>query len=428
MSFLNGFKEIYKFDKEIIEFVDKEESYVDKLMSEISYIKQYNQLKVLKAFQDKRLTSQSFNWNTGYGYSDMGRETTEEIFSQVFRGEDSLVRCNIVSGTHAISLVLFSLLKSGDKILSITSNPYDTLQQVIGIKGEQSGNLISQGIKYDVLELLDGRINLKSITEEKLKGVKMILIQRSTGYTLRSSLSVEEIASACKKIKNIRKDIIIFVDNCYGEFTECREPLEVGADIIAGSMIKNVGGGLSLTGGYICGNKNLISECANRLTAPGIGKEQGLTFGTTRNILQGLYNAPSVTFESIKVNLLFARVFEKLGFEVFPKANEIRSDVVQTIVLNDENKMISFCELLQEVCAVDSHITPIPYEMPGYTDKVIMSSGGFVEGSTAELSADGPIRDPFCIYLQGGVNYNHGKLALMNILSGFREKGYIKFN
>ena len=402
------------------DYVKNTKKQLEDKFKKLDKISEYNQIKVLKSFSDNNLSAIHFNSATGYGYADIGREVVENIFSSIFKSEDSLVRPNIVSGTHAISLVLFSLLNYGDKILSINGDPYDTLQQVIGIEGNKKGNLLSKGIKYDKLELKNEQeIQYEKIKEKLDDKTKLVMIQRSTGYTNRRAFSISEIEKAIIEIRKINKDVIIFVDNCYGEFTEIKEPIEIGADIIAGSLIKNLGGGIAITGGYISGKKDLIEYCANTLTAPGIGKDEGLSFGTNRNVLQGLYFSSKTTIESIKVALLFAKVFDDLGYEIIPKLDDPRSDIVQAIKLNSSEKLELFAKAIQESCSVDSNLTPIADQMPGYEDPVIMSSGGFVEGATSELSCDGPLRKPYTVYLQGGLNKYHGKLALMKVLEKF---------
>lgn len=414
------YNKLYGIDTKIENYIEKIDLDLEDKFKELDKISEYNQIKVLKAFSDNSLSAIHFNSATGYGYADIGREVVENIFSSIFKSEDSLVRPNIVSGTHAISLVLFSLLNYGDKILSINGDPYDTLQQVIGIEGNKKGNLISKGIKYDKLELKNGQeIQYEKIKEKLDDKTKLVMIQRSTGYTNRRAFSISEIEKAIIEIRKINKDVIIFVDNCYGEFTEIKEPIEIGADIIAGSLIKNLGGGIAITGGYISGKKDLIEYCANTLTAPGIGKDEGLSFGTNRNVLQGLYFSSKTTIESIKVALLFAKVFDDLGYEIIPKLDDPRSDIVQAIKLNSREKLELFAKAIQESCSVDSNLTPIADQMPGYEDPVIMSSGGFVEGATSELSCDGPLRKPYTVYLQGGLNKYHGKLALMKVLEKF---------
>ncbi|MDU2648688.1 methionine gamma-lyase family protein [Anaerococcus vaginalis] len=414
------YNKLYGIDTKIENYIEKIDLDLEDKFKKLDKISEYNQIKVLKAFSDNNLSAIHFNSATGYGYADIGREVVENIFSSIFKSEDSLVRPNIVSGTHAISLVLFSLLNYGDNILSINGDPYDTLQQVIGIEGNKKGNLLSKGIKYDKLELKnDQKIQYEKIKEKLDYKTKLVMIQRSTGYTNRRAFSISEIEKAIIEIRKINKDVIIFVDNCYGEFTEIKEPIEIGADIIAGSLIKNLGGGIAITGGYISGKKDLIEYCANTLTAPGIGKDEGLSFGTNRNVLQGLYFSSKTTIESIKVALLFAKVFDDLGYEIIPKLDDPRSDIVQAIKLHSSEKLELFAKAIQESCSVDSNLTPIADQMPGYEDPVIMSSGGFVEGATSELSCDGPLRKPYTVYLQGGLNKYHGKLALMKVLEKF---------
>ena len=414
------YNKLYGIDTKIENYIEKKDYDLEDKFKKLDKVSEYNQIKVLKAFSDNSLSAIHFNSATGYGYADIGREVVENIFSSIFKSEDSLVRPNIVSGTHAISLVLFSLLNYGDKILSINGDPYDTLQQVIGIEGNKKGNLLSKGIKYDKLELKNEQeIQYEKIKEKLDDKTKLVMIQRSTGYTNRRAFSISEIEKAIIEVRKINKDVIIFVDNCYGEFTEIKEPIEIGADIIAGSLIKNLGGGIAITGGYISGNKDLIEYCANTLTAPGIGKDEGLSFGTNRNVLQGLYFSSKTTIESIKVALLFAKVFDDLGYEIIPKLDDPRSDIVQAIKLHSSKKLELFAKAIQESCSVDANLTPIADQMPGYEDPVIMSSGGFVEGATSELSCDGPLRKPYTVYLQGGLNKYHGKLALMKVLEKF---------
>lgn len=389
-------------------------------------IAEFNQLKVIKAFNENALQSSDFFQATGYGYADTGRDTIESIFSSIFKAEDSLVRPSIVSGTHALSIVLFSLLKYGDKLLSITDDPYDTMQQVIGIAGNKKGSLTEKGVLYDKLTLDDqNKIQYDKIKDKVDEKTKVVLIQRSTGYTQRRAFTISEIEKAIIEIREVSKDVIIFIDNCYGEFTETKEPIEVGADIVAGSLIKNLGGGIAVTGGYISGRKDLIEYCANTLTAPGIGKDEGLSFGTNRLVAEGLYFSPHVVKEALKVALLFAGVFNKLGYEVTPKLDDPRSDVILAIKLNDPEKLKTFCKAIQKSCSVDSTFVPEAYPMPGYEDPVIMAAGGFVEGATSELSADGPLRAPYMAYLQGGLNYHHGKLALKIVLNRFAKNNFI---
>ncbi|WP_306484806.1 methionine gamma-lyase family protein [Anaerococcus sp.] len=424
-----NYKEIYENFKIDIDF-DEEIKQIEKKLQDkflkIDEISEYNQLKVLKAFKGNDLQTSDFMQSTGYGYADTGRDKIEAIFSDIFKAEDSLVRPSIVSGTHALSIVLFALLKAGDKMVAITDDPYDTMQQVIGIAGNKKGNLIERGIKYDKLELDSyNRIQYDKIGNHVDDKTRLVLIQRSTGYTQRRAFTIEEIKKAIDYVRKANPNTIIFVDNCYGEFTETIEPIEVGADILAGSLIKNLGGGIAITGGYICGKKDLVEYCANHLTAPGIGKDEGLSFGTNRLVAEGLYFAPHIVKEAMKVALLFAHTFTNLSYEVIPKIDDPRSDIVQSIILEDPEKVKVFCKAIQEACSVDSNFVPEAFPMPGYEDPVIMAAGGFVEGATSELSADGPLREPYVVYLQGGLNYFHGKLALKLVLDRFKKEKFI---
>ena len=422
----NEIYEHYNINPAFDEIIKDAEISLSDEFNNLEKISEFNQLKVLKAFNKHNLNTQDFISATGYGYADTGREKVEKIFADIFKSEDALVRPSIVAGTHALSLVLFALLNHGDKMVTITDDPYDTMQQVIGIAGDKKGNLISKGVSYDKLSLDENNlIDYKNIPKIIDKDTKLALIQRSTGYTQRRAFTIDEIEKAVKEIKKVNPNTIVFVDNCYGEFTEDKEPIEVGVDIVAGSLIKNLGGGIAITGGYICGKSELIEYCSNTLTAPGIGKDEGLSFGTTRNVLQGLYFAPHIVKEAIKVGLLFAKVFEDFGYDVIPKVDDPRSDIVQSIIFKDPEKVITFCKSIQEAATVDSNLVPEPFPMPGYEDPVIMAAGGFVEGATSELSADGPLREPYVAYLQGGLNYYHGKHALKCVLSNFKKLGYI---
>ena len=418
----DNYKIDYNFDEEI---KDIESSLFEEFLK-IDEISEYNQLKVLSALKKNDLQTSDFMQATGYGYADVGMDKIEAIFSDIFNTEDALVRPSIVSGTHALSIVLFSLLNSGDQMVSITDDPYDTMQQVIGIAGNKKGNLLEKGVIYDKLALDDeNKIQYDKIKDLVTYTTKIVLIQRSTGYTRRRAFTISEIKEAIIKIRQANPKAIVFVDNCYGEFTETLEPTEVGADIVAGSLIKNLGGGIAITGGYICGKKNLIEYCSNYLTAPGIGKDEGLSFGTNRLVAEGLYFAAHIVKEAMKVAILFANAFAKLGYEVIPKTDDPRSDLVQSIILRDPDKVKTFCKAIQEACSVDSNFVPEAYPMPGYEDPVIMAAGGFVEGATSELSADGPLRAPYIVYLQGGLNYYHGKLALKIVLDRFKKEAYI---
>lgn len=420
---MNGYREFYGIDSRILKFVDNMENELNDKFDYFSKIRQYNQLKVIKAFQDCNLSQIDFNSASGYGYGDRGRDKTEEIFTRLFKAEDSLVRTSISSGTHALSLTLFGLLQYGNRMLSITGHPYDTLQEVIGIKGEEKGSLIERGIIYDYIDLKDNLIDEEKLEDKLSKNkYRLILIQRSTGYTSRRALLIDEIKGAIEKIRKYDDKVIIMVDNCYGEFTDVKEPIEIGADVIVGSLIKNPGGGIALSGGYIAGKKDLIERIANNLYAPGLGKETGLSFGTTRSTLQGLYFGPHITVEAIKTALLFAKVYEKLGFEVIPTSKNQRSDIICAIKLGNPDYIIDFCKAVQEASSVDSFVSPEPWDMPGYTDKIIMATGGFVDGSSIEVSADGPLREPYIVYYQGAMTYEQGKLACLLTLKRLDER------
>lgn len=380
-----------------------------------------NQEKVLNAMQSVRLASTDFNWTTGYGYGDVSRDKVEAVYAALFRTEDALVRPNIVSGTHAIALAIKALTSAGDTIVSITGTPYDTLHKVLGTSGEAPGNLRSKGVDYRELPLVDGTIDYDAIADFVSHDTDLVIMQRSTGYSNRRAFTVNEMKRA---VDEVRKsfDGIIFLDNCYGEFTETIEPTEVGVDIMAGSLIKNPGGGLSLSGGYVVGKESLIERVASELTAPGIGKECGLTFGQSRNTLMGLFLAPHRVVQCIKGAMLFAKTFENMGYDCVPASSDPRSDIVQSIALETPDNLVRFCRAIQAASPVDSHVTPYPWDMPGYEDQVIMAAGGFIEGSSIELSADGPMRPPYRVYFQGGLTYEHIKLALIRVLNALEEE------
>lgn len=427
MKINNYLEEEYDIDSVVIDFVKSIELELkDGIFKEIEKDREYNQYKVIKSMKISGLNSTHFSWTTGYGYDDIGREKVEEIYSYLFKGEDSLVRPTIVSGTHAINLVLSALTMPGEKLIYATGSPYDTMRKAIGTEGNMKGTLIDYGIKYSEVSLRkDKKMDIDNFSKHIGYDTKIVAFQRSTGYSDRRAFTIAELEEGIKKVKSINPNIICMVDNCYGEFIETKEPLEIGADIIAGSLIKNPGGGLALTGGYIVGRGDLVELVSNRNTAPGIGKECGLTFGMTRNVLQGLFMAPHVSSESLKGSILLAKVFEKLGFETVPSSKDKRSDIVQGVKFKDKEKLISFCKGIQEVSPVDSSFSPEPGYMPGYENEVIMASGAFVQGSSIELSADGPIRDPYFGYFQGGLTYDHCKLGIMNSVNKLLKDGYI---
>ncbi|MCF6463263.1 methionine gamma-lyase family protein [Clostridium sp. Cult1] len=418
----------YGLNKNVIEFVNSKEKLILDKFNYINKIKEYNQYKIIKSMQDAKLSSTDFNWTTGYGYGDIGRDKVEEIYSLVFNAEDALVRPTIVSGTHAITLTLAGLLRPGDEFISITGTPYDTLLKVIGVKGDQKGTFLDYSIKYNEIPLINDSINVEETIKNISNNTKLLLIQRSTGYSDRKAIPMDEMERAIKEIKKIYKNIIIMVDNCYGEFTEKKEPTDVGADIMAGSLIKNPGGGIALTGGYIVGKSELVEQVANRSTAPGLGKDCGLTFGTTRSTLQGLFLAPHVVSEAIKGALLVGIVYKELGFEIVPEIDDVRSDIIQAVKLRSPDRVVEFCKGVQKAAVVDSYVTPLPWDMPGYEDKVIMAAGGFIDGSSIELSADGPMREPFFAYYQGGLTYEHCKLGVINSLNNLYNNNLIDKN
>lgn len=422
----NLFKEKYNIDSKIIEFVNNIEEKLQDRFKEFSDIAQYNQVKILKAMQEEGLKATDFNWTTGYGYGDIGRDKVESIYTRIFNVEDSLVRSNIVSGTHAITLAIKSVLKPGDHFLSVTSTPYDTLQKVIGLRGDSPDSLINTGYEYSEVPLVDNMIDVDSIKDYIQDNTSLVIMQRSTGYSNRRAFTVSELKEAVDEVKKINKDIKIFVDNCYGEFTELIEPSEIGIDIMAGSLIKNPGGGICYTGGYVAGRQELVERAANFLTAPGIGKDCGLTFGMTRQILQGLFMSPKIVEDAIRGATLFSRSFEELGFKTIPSSTDPRSDIVTAIELQKPEILEIFCKYIQFSSPVDSEFTPIPWDMPGYDDQVIMAAGDFIEGSSIELSADGPMREPYYVYFQGGLSYYHIKFSLINLLNALYKEGLIE--
>lgn len=415
----------FSISKEILDFVEKNEIQLKDKFENINKIKEYNQYKVIKAMQEYKLSATDFNWTTGYGYGDIGRDKVEEIYAYIFNTEDALVRPTIASGTHALSLTLSGILRPGDELLSITGAPYDTLQSVIGVEGNEVGTLMDYGVSYKEVNLKDNKIDIDKVKDAIKEKTRILMIQRSTGYSDRRALTIDEIKYAIDKIREFNKDVLIMVDNCYGEFLNIKEPTDIGADIMAGSLIKNPGGGLALSGGYIVGKKDLISQIANRLTAPGLGKDCGLTFGTTRSTLQGLFLAPHIVSEAVKGALLFALIYKKLGFKVVPDIDDERSDIIQGIQLLSEERVVEFCKGIQDASTVDYYVTPEPWNMPGYEDKVVMAAGGFIDGSSIELSADGPIREPYYAYYQGGLTYEHCKLGLYKTLDGLYKNDLI---
>lgn len=415
-------------DPVILGYINEAESQLEEQYRILDDVTEFNQYKVLGALQKNRVSDSHFSWNTGYGYNDSGRETVERVFADLFGTEDAIVRPIIVNGTHALSLTLTGILRPGDEMIYCTGKPYDTLEQVIGIKGEPGdGSLKDFGVVYKQVELReDGTIDLEGLESAITEKTKMVCMQRATGYGWRKSMSVDEMGECCRFVKSINPEIICMADNCYGEFLDTKEPTEAGVDVMAGSLIKNPGGGLALTGGYIAGRADLIKLISYRLTTVGIGKECGLTFGQTRPMLQGLFMAPKVVNGALKGAMLCARVFENLGFEVCPGSEDVRSDIIQCVKLGSAEGMTAFCEGIQAAAPVDSYVTPVPWDMPGYDDPVIMAAGAFVQGSSIELSADGPLREPYIVYFQGGLTYEYSKIGVIKALQSMYSRGLIK--
>ncbi len=396
------------------------------ILENIDTICEKNSKKVLQAFQKCDLQETHLNSSTGYGIDEPGRNKIEEIYSDIFRAEDALVRTQLISGTHALSVILSALLRPGDTMISITGQPYDTLQTVIGITGNSKSSLKEFGIRYEQIELLENDFDIYKIVERISKGnIKLIEIQRSRGYSARKSLTIEKIEKVIKEIRKVNHDVIIMVDNCYGEFVQDREPIEIGANIAVGSLMKNLGGGIATSGAYIVGDKKLIELCAERLTSPGIGKEIGPSLNQNTLFLKGLYFAPSVVASSLKTAIFSSNILEKLGYKVDPKFDEERADIVQTIELGSEDKLVKFCQGIQKGSPIDSNVIPYPGDMGGYEDKVIMAAGTFTQGSTIELSCDGPIRSPYIAYMQGGLTYEYGKLGVLQAIESM-EKKFVK--
>lgn len=420
-------KNNFEIDDRVIELAVQAEKDAAQVFERIDGIKMLNQLKVIKAMQDNKLSDSHFNGTTGYGYDDRGREVLDSIYANVFRAEDALVRHQIVSGTQALALCLFGNLRPGDELVAVTGKPYDTLEEVIGIRGENCGSLKEFGVTYRQVDLMtDGKPDLGKIRATVTQKTKMTMIQRSRGYSWRDALCIANIKSVIEVIKSISRDIIVMVDNCYGEFVEESEPIEVGADLIAGSLIKNPGGGLALTGGYIAGKQKLVEQAAYRLTSPGLGKEVGASLGNNRLMFQGLFMAPHVVAESLKGAVFCAALMERAGFETKPGINTKRSDIIQSVRFNNEESLIAFCQGIQKGSPVDSYVTPQPWDMPGYDSPVIMAAGAFVQGSSIELSADAPIKAPYIAYMQGGLVYEHVKLGNIIALQKLFNQGMVK--
>ncbi len=419
-------KNEFHISEEILSLIDESEQDVSGSFAQLDDIMTYNQYKVLDAFQKNGIRDMHFGWNTGYGYDDPGREATERVYADIFHTEAALVRPIIVNGTHALTLTLMGILRPGDEMIYCTGGPYDTLEEVIGLRGEGKGSLKEYGVSYQQVELTpEGRIDYDALKEAIGPSTRMVCLQRATGYGWRKAVTIEEIAEWTAFVKGIDPDIICMADNCYGEFLHVKEPTDVGVDVMAGSLIKNPGGGLALTGGYIAGRRDLIDMVAYRMTSPGIGGECGLTFGQTRTMLQGLFIAPKTVNGAVKGAVLCAKAFEKLGFDICPKAEDARSDIIQAVKLGSPEAVVAFCQGIQAAAPVDSDVSPEPWDMPGYEDPVVMAAGAFVQGSSIELSADAPIRPPYVVYFQGGLTYEHSKFGVIKALQQLKDRGLI---
>ncbi len=412
--------------EEVYAFGAKIEADLKERFAAIDAMAEWNQLKVIRAMQENRVSAECFNHTSGYGYNDLGRDTLEKVYASCFRGEDALVRPQITCGTHALALALMSNLRPGDELLSPVGKPYDTLEEVIGIRPSK-GSLAEYGVTYRQVDLLaDGGFDYDKIKKTISAKTKLVTIQRSKGYATRPTLSVAKIGELIAFIKKIKPDVICMVDNCYGEFVEEREPLEVGADMIVGSLIKNPGGGLAPIGGYIVGKKECVENAAYRLTSPGLGKEVGASLGVIQSFYQGFFLAPTVVAGALKGAVFAANIFERLGCEVVPNGSESRHDIIQAVAFQNPDALIAFCEGIQAAAPVDSYVTPEPWAMPGYDSDVIMAAGAFVQGSSIELSADGPLKPPYAAYFQGGLTWYHAKFGILKSLQNLKDRNLVK--
>ena len=417
----------FGIEKKVLELIKQAEKEVLSEYEALDDIMAYNQYKVLSALQKNRIADMHFAWNTGYGYDDPGREAIERVYADIFGTEAALVRPTIVNGTHALAITLMGVLRPGDELIYCSGGPYDTLEEVIGIRGEGKGSLKDYGITYKQVELLpDGSIDLETLGKTISDRTRMVSVQRATGYGWRKSITVNQIETLTKFVHQIRADIVCMADNCYGEFLDIKEPTNVGIDVMAGSLIKNPGGGLALTGGYVCGRDDLIEKISYRMTCPGIGGECGLTFGQTRSMLQGIFMAPKVVNGAVKGAILCAKVYEMLGYEVCPGTKDDRSDIIQAVKLGSPEAVVAFCEGIQAAAPIDAHVSPVPWEMPGYESEVVMAAGAFVQGSYIELSADAPIREPYNVYFQGGLTYEHSKFGVLKSVNQLYTKGLLE--
>ena len=410
---------IEKASDRAMELCKEQFAYIDR-------VTEYNQLKVQKAFIEYGVSESHFVSSTGYGYNDRGRETLDKVWAKVFGAQDALVRHNFTCGTHTLATALYGVLRPGDKMLSVTGTPYDTIHGVIGISGQGMGSLKDFGITYDEVKLKNDRLDYDAIEKAVDSTVTMVYIQRSRGYELRPSLSVDEIEKVSKVVKKKNPDVIVMVDNCYGEFVEKREPTEAGADLIAGSLIKNAGGGIASTGGYIAGRADLVEKCAYRLTTPGLGREVGATLGHNRELYMGLFYAPHTVGEALKSAVFISALFGSFGYDVTPKYNETRHDIVQSLGLENADSLVAFCQGIQSGSPIDSFVLPEPWDMPGYDSKVVMAAGAFTLGSSIELSADAPIREPYYAWIQGGLNFHSAKICALLAAQQMEDKGLLK--
>ena len=416
----------FNIDERIEKASDKALELCKEQFSHIDEITEYNQNKVQKAFIDNRISETNFVSSTGYGYGDLGRDTLDKVWAQVFCAEDALVRHNFTCGTHTLAVALFGVLRPGDNMLCVTGTPYDTIHNVIGIKGSEMGSLKDFGVNYSEVALKNDKPDLEAISNAVSDVTTMVYIQRSRGYELRPSLKVEEIGEIVKTVKAKNPNVIVMVDNCYGEFVQKQEPCEVGADLIAGSLIKNAGGGIARTGGYIAGRHDLVEKCAYRLTTPGLGKEVGATLGMNRELYMGLFYAPHTVGEALKSAVYISALYESFGYDVTPRYNEERADIVQSLGLENEESLVAFCQGVQSGSVIDSYLLPEPWDMPGYDSKVVMAEGAFTLGSSIELSADAPIREPFYAWIQGGLNFHSAKTCALLAAQQMLNKGLLK--
>lgn len=421
-----GMLDFFPIHERLAALGEQAEAHCQPVFAKIDETARHNAAKVLKAFADQRVSEACFGASTGYGYGDLGRDVLDKVWAQALGAEDALVRHNFVSGTHALTVALFGVLRPGDRLVAVTGKPYDTLEPVLGISGRQGdGSLKDFGVIYSQIDLRnDGSPDLEAIGK-RISGAKIAYIQRSRGYSLREAFTTDTIAEICKVVRDSNPNAIIMVDNCYGEFVEAREPLEAGADIIIGSMIKNAGGGIARTGGYIAGRADLVELCAYRLTCVGLGKEVGCTLGMNRELFQGLFLAPDIVANALKTAVFASQLFTELGFVCSPAPDAPRGDIVTAIELRSAENLCAFCRGIQKGSPVDAYVTPEPWDMPGYTDQVIMAAGAFTNGASIELSADGPLRPPFAAWMQGGISFNSGRISVLLAAQELLEQGLI---